>query len=76
MFFKTSYRVPDTQEHIKTNGKARCGWCGALHPLFRYRKGFGYRCGTVVYSVIQLRDELVKVESVAIDPQPVEDALF
>lgn len=76
MFFKTSYRPIDADERIKKMGAARCRWCGALHELFRHRKGFGYRCGAVVYSVVELREGFVKVESDAIDPPPVEDALF
>lgn len=76
MLFKISYRQPDLEEQIKNKGSVRCSWCGALHELFRYRRGFGYRCGPVVYSVVQLRDKLIKVESEAIDPPPVEDAPF
>lgn len=75
MVFKTTYREPDPEETIRNGGQARCT-CGALHELYRYRKGFGYRCGPVVYSVVRLRESLLKVESERIDPPPVEEALW
>lgn len=76
MLFKISYRQPDLDEQVKNKGKIRCSRCGTMQELFRYRKGFGYRCGSVVYSVVQLRDKLIKVESETIDAAPLEEALF
>lgn len=76
MLFKISYRQPDLEEQVKNKGKIRCSRCGTMQELFRYRKGFGYRCGPVVYSVVQLRDELIRVESEAIDSPPAEEALW